>query len=219
VQVDNSCAGSGGTAATALDTGADVAGELRRRAQLTSRQAPVIRGSLRDGAGNPVGDATVCVYQTTDLPDASRELATTVTTQANGRFATRLDAGPSRTVDVVYRHNTRKLTDRVDLKSKVVPTLLLPNKQVANGHSVVFQGDIPGPNAEGRAVVLQARVGRKWRTFKQLRTEADGKFKGRYRFTQTVGRVRYVFRALVKSQGGYPYDPGASKKRRVTVNG
>ena len=77
----------------------------------------------------------------------------------------------------------------------------------------------PGPNAEGRAVALQARVGRKWRTFKQLRTDSDGQFRGRYRFTQTVGRVRYVFRALVKSQSGYPYEPGASRKRKLVVRG
>ena len=55
---------------------------------------------------------------------------------------------------------------------------------------------------------MQARVGRKWRTFKQLRTDSEGRFRGKYRFTQTVGRVRYVFRALVKRQGGYPYEPG-----------
>ena len=46
-----------------------------------------------------------------------------------------------------------------------------------------------------------------------------GRFHGRYRFTQTVGRVRYVFRALVKSQSGYPYDPGASRKRKLIVRG
>jgi hypothetical protein len=219
VQIDNSCAGSGGTAATSLDSGADVGGQLRRRAQVTSKQSPVIRGSLTDGTGNPVAGATICVYQTTDLPDASRELATSVTTQSNGHFATRLDAGPSRTIDLVYRYNARKLTDRVDLDSTVVPTLSIPKKRVVNGKSAVFVGDIPGPNAEGRAVALQARVGRKWRTFKQLRTDSAGRFKGKYRFTQTFGRVGYVFRALVKSQSGYPYEPGASKKRKLVVSG
>ena len=44
VQVDNSCAASGGPAATSLDSGADVGGQLRRRAQLTSNDDPVIRG-------------------------------------------------------------------------------------------------------------------------------------------------------------------------------
>jgi hypothetical protein len=219
VLVDNSCAASGGPAATSLDSGADVGGQLRRRAQLTSNQDPVIRGSLHDGGGYPVPGATVCIYQTTELPDAGRELATTVTTQENGRFATRLDAGPSRTIDLVYRHNTKKVSDRIELDSTVVPTLDIPKKSLSNGQAAIFLGHLPGPNAEGRAVALQARVGRKWRTFKQLRTDSDGRFRGRYRFTQTVGRVRYFFRALVKSQSGYPYDPGASRKRKLTVRG
>ena len=207
VSIDNSCAASGGTAATSLDSGADVGGQLRRRAQLTSNDSPVIRGVLTDGAGKPVGGAAVCVYQTTELPDAGRELATVVTTQANGRFATRLDAGPSRTLDLIYRFNTRKVSDRVELDSKVVPTLAVPHKHLTNGQSARFFGQLPGPNAEGRAVALQARVGRKWRTFKQVHSRDAGRFRGKYRFTQTVGRVRYIFRALVKSQSGYPYDP------------
>ncbi len=219
VSVDNSCAASGGSAATSLDSGADVGGQLRRRAQLTSKESPVIRGTLKDSGGNPISGASVCVYQTTELPDAGRELATVATTQANGRFATRLDAGPSRTVDLVYRHNTKKLSDRVELGSTVVPTLAIPHKHLVNGQAARFLGRLPGPNAEGRAVALQARVGRKWRTFKQVQTREGGRFRGRYRFTQTIGRVRYVFRALVKSQSGYPYDPGASHKRKVVVRG
>ena len=66
---------------------------------------------------------------------------------------------------------------------------------------------------------MQARVGKKWRSFKQLPTDAKGDFHGKYRFTQTRGRVRYVFRALVKKQGGYPYSEGASAKRKVLVRG
>ncbi len=49
--------------------------------------------------------------------------------------------------------------------------------------------------------------------------QRGGRFRGKYRFTQTVGRVRYLFRALVKSQSGYPYDPGASRKRKLVVRG
>jgi hypothetical protein len=185
---------------------------------VTSNDAPVIRGTLTSG-GAPVSGANVCIYQTIDLPDAGRELVTQVTTQSNGRFATRLDPGASRTVDLAYRFNTNKLTDRVELDSTVVPTLSIPKKKLANGQSAVFLGQIPGPNADGRAIALQARSGRKWRTFKQLRTDGAGKFKGKYRFTHTIGRQRYVFRALVKSQSGYPYDPGASQKRKLIVHG
>jgi hypothetical protein len=219
VNVDNSCPGSGGTAAANLDGGADIGGQLRDRAAVTSNVQPVIRGSLRDGAGHPVSGGTVCVYETIDLPDASRELISSVTTQGNGRFATRLDAGPSRQLDLVYRYNDRVLDGQVELDSRVIPTLEIARKSLTNGDSARFRGRVPGPNADGRAVAMQARVGRKWRTFKQLRTDSDGRFLGKYRFTQTRGRVRYVFRALVKRQSGYPYEPGASHKRKLVVQG
>ena len=219
VQVDNSCARFRWISRNLTRLRRGRRRSIATRAQLTSNDNPVIRGSLTDGAGNPVAGAAVCVYQTTELPDAGRELATTVTTQANGRFATRLDAGPSRTVDLVYRYNTKKVSDRVELDSTVVPTLKFHDKHLTNGQAATFFGQLPGPNAEGRAVALQARVGRKWRTFKQVQTGHDGRFRGKYRFTQTVGRVRYVFRALVKSQSGYPYEPGASRKRKLVVRG
>ena len=105
------------------------------------------------------------------------------------------------------------------LDSSVRPFFKVNRKRLRNGRAVRFRGRIPGPSAQGRAVTMQARVGKKWRTFKQLQTKNAGRFKGKYRFTQTHGRVRYVFRALVKRQGGYPYSPGASKKRRVIVRG
>ncbi len=194
-------------------------GHLRSQASVRSSEAPVIRGALTTSRGEPVGGGTVCVYQTVDLADASRELVTTATTQGNGRFATRLDPGASRRVDLVYRFNTRTIEQRVALSSTVVPMLSVGEKSVSNGNPVHFKGWLPGPNSEGRAVVLQARVGRKWRTFKQLRTDQDGAFHGLYRFTQTVGRVRYTFRAAVKQQSGYPYEPGASRKRKVLVRG
>jgi hypothetical protein len=219
VQVDNSCPASGGTAAAKLDSGADISGGLRPRASVTSNEQPVIRGELRDGAGDPVSGATVCIYETVDLPDASREMATEVTTQPSGRFATKLDAGPSRDIDLVYRYNDRALTDEVELDSRVVPTLKVPDARISNGHAARFKGRLPGPNADGRAIALQARAGRKWRTFKQLRSDLDGVFHGKYRFTRTTGRQVYAFRVLIKRQNGYPYEPGSSRKRKLVVRG
>lgn len=64
-----------------------------------------------------------------------------------------------------------------------------------------------------------ARSGRKWRTFKQLRTDDNGAFRGEYRFTQTRDLQRYAFRALLKRQGDYPYEPGASHRRKLLVHG
>ncbi|MGH2983164.1 MAG: hypothetical protein ACRDK5_02730 [Solirubrobacterales bacterium] len=219
VQVDNSCPGSGGQQASQLVAGADVGGRLRSEARVRSTDSPVIRGGLTTPQGNPVSGATVCAYETIDLADSSRQLVAKATTQPNGRFAVKLDPGASRRLNLVYRYNARMLEGAVNLDSTVVPTLAVGKRHVQNGQRTSFRGSLPGPNAAGRAVTLQARAGRKWRTFKQLKTDESGAFKGLYRFTQTHGRARYTFRALVKRQGGYPYEPGSSKKRRVVVTG
>jgi hypothetical protein len=219
VQVDNSCPSSGGEQAASLSSGADIGGTLRRQASVRSSEEPVIRGSVRGATGNPVPRATVCIYETVQLADASAELVRKVTTQDNGRFALRLDAGASRKIDLLYRYNNKTLGDSVQLDSSVVPTLGVAKKHLVNGKPVRFKGQLPGPNAGGRAVALQARVGRKWRTFKQLQTDDSGVFRGLYRFLQTTGRQVYLFRAVVKRQAGYPYEPGASRKRKVVVRG
>ena len=120
---------------------------------------------------------------------------------------------------MVYRFNTKKISDRVELDSTVVRLLEFQKAPDQRAELQPSLGSSLVRTPDGRAVALQARVGRKWRTFKQLRTERTAASTGRYRFTQTVGRVRYVFRALVKSQSGYPYEPGASRKRKLVVRG
>ena len=220
VQVDNSCPGSGGAQSAAeLESGIESGGRLRPAASVKSNQRPVIRGTLRNGAGQAVSGASVCVFERVDLPDGSRELVSTATTQGNGRFATTLDPGPSRTVEVVYRFNNQVMERQLELNSKVVPKLRVSDSSLRNGENARFKGALPGPNAESRAVALQAKAGRKWRTFKQLRTNEHGRFKAKYPFRHTTGKVRYRFRALVKRQGGYPFEPGASKKKSIVVRG
>jgi hypothetical protein len=222
VTVDNTCPGSGGTQASKLTGGVQVGNEADNvlpRAVVRSHVTPFVRGRVETSAGTPVGGATVCVFETVDLPDAGPELVATPRSAANGNFVTALDPGPSRRLMFVYRYNNQIQADSAVLGSIVVPTLRVADKTLSNGDNARFRGTVPGPNAGNRAVVLQARVGRKWRTFKQVRTNPDGSYTGLYRFTQTRGLVRYVFRARVKRQGGYPYLPGGSKKRRVLVRG
>ena len=96
-----------------------------------------------------------------------------------------------------------------------VPTLAIAKKRLTNGQAEHFTGVAPRAERRGSRGCDSSASGRKWRTFKQLRTDSDGRFHGKYRFTQTLGSVRYVFRALVKRQAGYPYEPGHSRKRNA----
>jgi hypothetical protein len=223
VETDNSCPSSGGTApATELRAGLEKQGngDVRPSIYVRSTRGAALRGQLASGSG-PVGNANICVYEKIDLLGDVRQLVQTAKTRSDGIFAVQLPPGPSRLFDVVYRYNNQLVQkEQLYLDSSVVPTFRLgPKGGLSNGENAHFSGLIPGPNADGRAISLQARTGKKWRTFKQLRTDDKGRYKGRYRFTQTHGRALYTFRALVKRQGGYPYSPGSSKKKKIVVRG
>lgn len=62
----------------------------------------------------------------------------------------------------------------------------------------MLDGGLPAANA---LVAIQARVGKKWVTFKIVRTDALGNFASRYRFKRTRGSKRFQFRAHVAAQG------------------
>lgn len=221
VLVDNSCPSSGGTQpATSLDAALQSGnGPLRASISTSSARSAVARGTL-EGPGSVAG-STVCLYEEVDLPGDGRELVDTAKVRNGGSFALNIDPGPTRTFDVVYRWNNKVAErERLRIDSTVVPVFkIVGRKNLHNGQNVRFRGRIPGPNAEGRGISLQASVGKKWRTFKQVRTGLRGTFKGLYRFTQTVGRASYVFRARVKRQSLYPYEAGHSRRRQVTVAG
>jgi hypothetical protein len=221
IQVDNSCPSSGGPApASAIDAVLQSGnGPARESIRTTSTRSAVARGTLAGPAD--VAGSTVCLYERVDLPGDGRELVDTAKVRSNGSFALDVDPGPSRLFDVVYRYNdTIAEKERLYLDSTVVPTFkVVGRRSLVNGQNVRFRGRLPGPNAGGRGISLQARVGRKWRTFKQVRANSKGKYRGLYRFTQTQGRATYVFRARVKRQGNYPYSAGSSKRRKVNVRG
>jgi hypothetical protein len=223
VQVDNSCPDSQGASGEASSLSAGLAdpksGALSKSRAARSTDGIALRGTVQ-GGGSPVRGASVCVYETVDEPAGISQLVQVAKSTSNGEFGVNLPPGPSRTFQVAYRYGDHQIgSPSMHLDSSVVPTLGVTKKKLSNGHSVGFRGQLPGPHADGVAVTLQARVGKKWRTFKQVTSERGGSFQGKYRFTQTHGSVLYVFRALVKKQGSYPYSEGASRKRKVLVHG
>ena len=224
VSVDNSCPDSSGASgqARSINVGLEdpKSGQLKRTRTARSSQGTALRGRLSGSAGSPVKAASVCVYETVDEPAGIEQLVQVAKSSSSGNFGVEIPGGPSRSFRVAYRYTDHQLeSPSMYLDSSVLPTFKVTKSRLRNRHSVGFRGRIPGPNADGRAVTMQAKVGEKWRSFKQLQTDPSGRFRGKYRFTQTRGRVRYVFRAVVKKQGGYPYSRGASRKRKVIVRG
>jgi hypothetical protein len=100
------------------------------------------------------------------------------------------------------------------LKLKIGP------KHTRNKHAVTFSGRLlAGPiPRKGKVVNLQVVVDGHWHTFATVRTSSSGRFKYRYRFMRTYGRVTYRFRARSRYEAAYPFVAGTSKAVRVRVN-
>jgi hypothetical protein len=192
--------------------------------RLTTRsdEPATVVGSLTDAGGQPVRAAEVCVATRVDTTDGPPErIAATPVTGEDGRFRVRLPAGPSREVRVAHWRGAHDVTERfLELRAKAVPRLALnPARGLSNGNSVRFEVRIPGPAKAQRRVAVQARGSGKWIRIEGGCTDRRGRWSGRYRFTNTTATRRYAFRATIRRQPGYPYQPGHSKTRHATVTG
>ncbi len=193
----------------------------RERVQTTSTRSTIVAGSVLDDGGSPLPGARVCVATRTQATGHPERVIATPVTDANGRFQARIPAGPSREVRVAHWPDSRGALERyLAIEARAVPRLdLSPDRVLQNGDSVRFWVRIPGPSRMGRPVAVNARAGRRWIQVASGRTNRSGVWRGSYRFRATTGRQRYSFRAAVARQPGYPFAPGRSRTRRITVAG
>ena len=217
VEVDNSCAPSAIEGGAELSAGFAPDGSVKETVAY-GHGAEVV-GRLTDGSGGGVAGATLCVAVATIGVDAAPMPATTVSTDAAGRFSYRLAPGPNREVVIGYRHDSGQLEAAVRLRSHVRPKLALSARELRNGGRLRFRGRLPGPGQVGRVVVLQAQVkgSRRWITFRKATSRRGGRFGAAYHFTSTTRPTTYRFRALVPRQAGYPWAAGQSRPAAVRV--
>jgi hypothetical protein len=131
----------------------------------------------------------------------------------------------SRNRDVTFRYNgSRRIgsaTAAVHLWVPAITSLRASRNELRNGQSVLFTGRVaskPIPQA-GKLLEMQAYFRGRWRTFSTIRTSQLGRWRFRYRFGATLGRVTYRFRVRLPSEGAYPFTDGASRVVRVVVVG
>jgi len=98
------------------------------------------------------------------------------------------------------------------LSAGAVVTLSTDKRSLKNGQALAFAGSLRADERPfpGVIVALQAKVGRRWVTFKNTRTTATGTFNARYRFRRTTVTRRYAFRARVSQQQGFTLDRNSS---------
>ena len=200
------------------------------RRELASKAPPELGHGKRAGStgrltteqGAAIVDAPVIVEGRARSGGAFVQLGT-ARTGPQGKFRFEIPAGPSRTVRYRYDGTNTVKPAEAQLVTKVraAARLKASRRRMRTGQAVLFSGKLLGrpiPSA-GKLVTLQAKVGRRWRTFATPRANAKGVFKHRYRFTATTGVRRYVFRALVARETAYPYERGLSPIVAVTVRG
>jgi hypothetical protein len=182
----------------------------------------IATGRLTTVEGTPIGGATVALESQLASGGPFVSIGS-ARTDGRGAFRAPVPAGASRTVRYRYAgsNTVRPSSSTRSIRANAAARLTVSRRRLRNGQSVTFKGLLLGkpiPPA-GKLVALQAKVGRRWRTFATPRARANGSFKHRYRFTATTGVRRYAFRALVTKEAAYPYEQGRSKTVRVVVRG
>jgi hypothetical protein len=220
VTVDNSCPESpvaGGT-----DLSARFARNRKPMIRLAAGKRALVRGRLTSATDAPVAGALICAKTRVKHRGNRFKFAQSAVTDSSGRFAMRLQRGPSREILIGYRVGALEIDRRLRLVARPHPRLHVRPHRLLNGRRITMRGRIPGPFSRHRIVVLQGQNPgeRRWITFEKARTDASGKFRAGYTFLRvTSGIARFKIRALVPAQNGYPFASGRSSARTVVVIG
>jgi hypothetical protein len=204
--------------------GRDRHGVRRASREVRYSQRATVRGKLSTPSGEPISHATVFIGQ---QPEGEQwRIDGAARTDAKGGFVYRPPARRSnrhlRAVYFPFSDSNENVTSSVlKLGVRAGMTLHVNRHRLRNGDRLVFTGRILGPvPAAGVAVTLQAKVGRHYRSFRQLR--ATSRHKGRihtvYRFERTTQPARYRFRLKLVRQAGLPFQSGVSPVVSVSVS-
>ena len=187
-----------------------------------------LSGRLRRALGGALAGQEIAITETFAGGALPAGRTTVVRTGADGTFSLRLQKGPSRNLSASFAgtHLLSRATApeiRLAAKSQVRFRASAATARVG-GPPVMFEGRVATAGTVPRAgtklpVELQFRYrGAAWSEFRTVETDARGRFRYAYRFSDDDSRgIRFQFRAYVKGREGWPYEPSAS--RPVTVVG
>jgi hypothetical protein len=186
----------------------------------------LVGGLLVDAGGTPLAGQTVEVVEAFAEGAHNAGRRTVLTTDADGRFSTRLAPGPSREITAEFPGTarlTRAAGRQVRLRVRAAVHLRVSTGQVkVGGPPVVFSGRIGHPEAPvpatGLPVQLEFRLpGVPWTEFRTVQSDRFGRFRYPYSFSDDDSAgVRFLFRASVPATGNWPFAPATSRPVAVT---
>jgi hypothetical protein len=192
---------------------------LATRVRLGYAKRTRLQGRLSDASNQSMGATALSVTELLDVPGATWQPVRTLTTDTNGTFRFRTaKRGASRTIRVRYEGTPTVRPSQTDMHLAVAAssTLHTSRRSVRSGHAVRFSGTLRGGHVPaGKLVQLQVRVRGRWQTFANPHAKTNGGWTFVYKFTGGTGR--YVFRARIPSQAGYPFVTGKTSTATVRV--
>jgi hypothetical protein len=216
VVVDNLCPGSGVAGGQTLTSGFGNGKNIRT---LAFRKRALIRGRLRDGGGNPVVGAQVCIEGHTALPERPFHLIGTATTNENGGWTYKLQHGPSREFRIAYRSGAFQTTSDLTLHMHARSTFHISKHRTCIHRKIFFSGGLAGPGSAERVVLVRGTIPGAKRRFLVRRavTDALGHWRVGYAFSQVAQLTRFIFWAVVPKQAGFAFVKGHSVGRYIRV--
>jgi hypothetical protein len=187
----------------------------------------LLTGRLTSGRHTPLRGKPVRITERflTGVQPTTR--VSTAITGRGGTFSIRTAAGPSRTIAVTFEGSPTLGRSTGPVLELGVRSRLQLRASTAvatvGGPPLLFRGRLAAPSqtipAAGKSVQLQFRLaGLPWAEFRTVRTDARGRFRYAYRFSDDDSRgARFQFRAYAPAQENWPYEPGAS--RPILVQG
>jgi hypothetical protein len=195
--------------------------DIRQRVRARNGRSVTLRGRLLTPGGSPIPNVPIQSTATISRRGATAEPGPTAMTNARGRFALKLPAGPSRAVrlTVAGGGGLLPLVRSVAVRVPASSTIHASRRAVGAGTRVVFSGRIRAGGqrlpSRGLIVVLQGRSAGAWRTFADTRTTPSGRWRASYRFRGVPGR--YPVRLRIRRATGFPFELGYSPTVSVRV--
>jgi hypothetical protein len=210
--------GNGSNASAAASLSLRFNGQPTRRVSVAYGQSVVVTGQLAGRGAKPIAGARIAL---STVKGRAVPPLDAVTTDADGTFRAVIPPGASRTIRFAYRAFADDADDAdtadLEIGVRTVAHLRATPRALRNGDTVAFSGRVEGAPAGSRKVVeMQVWQDRRWLTFATTRLHGP-RFAYRYRFTRTRTRTRYVFRTVVRTDAGWPYETGSSNRVSVEV--
>ncbi len=195
---------------------------LKDRMRVPFGKPVTVYGVLITSEGWPITGAPVRILTAPDNQLGQFTQATVATTAANGSWAVTLPPGPSRIIDALY-DGAATVLPAAGHATVIVPAKVLLNPITPNrtpwASTIRISGRVLGGYLPASSKLLRLDIGVVGLSQIQgiPNIAPDGRFSVTYTFNAGYGVVRFWFRVSTLAEAEYPFAPGHSQRRTVTV--